>query len=627
MSTALDLLAGDRWEQLDQLKDAYPTFEPFLIDCMEDLMGFTCTDIQVDIGNYLQYGPQYLMVQAQRSQAKSSIVAIFVVWCMLHNPAYRALILSAGADVAQEIAGWVIQIIMNWDILECIRPDRQHGDRASAKAFDIHHILKGPEKSPSIACIGVTANMQGRRADILIPDDIESSKNGMTEIQRQQLMHLSRDFTSICQHGRIAYLGTPQTTDSVYNALPSRGYSIRVWPGRYPTNEQLSNYGEHLAPLLKQRIDDDPSLQTGGGPLCDQGKPTDPVLLPEQALTKKEIDQGPAYFQLQHMLNTRLMDKDRYPLKSKNLVTMDLSMESAPGKIEWMPDVAKLIAVYGIPAKVPLYGPYTCSPELYGYEGKMIYVDPAGGGANGDETVASVTYFLHGYIFLMEQLCMAGGFSDEVFQELSDLSLRHMVNKIDVEENYGKGMFAQMWRPILLETYKNKGHNGCPQIEDIWEVGQKELRVIDTLEPVIARHRLIINRKVWDDDVHQAQRYPIDLRSTYTLYNQLSMLTRDRGALVHDDRIDSLAGAVRPWMEQLAINEDKRMQQKQTDHSVQHMEEWTVGAPEFREIKHIQFNQKAGLASNNALRSRPGRGRTHGRARRTLQQATVLRRY
>jgi hypothetical protein len=627
MSDALKVEAYDRWDQLDALKKEYSTFQPFLIDCMEDLMGFTCTDIQVDIGDYLQYGPQYLMIQAQRSQAKSSIVAIFSVWCLIHDPKYRILVLSAGSDVAQEIANWIIQIIMNWEILECIRPDRQHGDRASAKAFDIHWHLKGAEKSPSVACIGVTANMQGRRADLLIADDIESTKNGLTEIQRAQLQEKSKDFTSICQNGRIAYLGTPQTTESIYNALPGRGYKVRIWPGRYPTKEQLENYGDHLSPLILKRLTEDSTLQYGGGPLGDQGQPTDPVLLPETALTKKEIDQGPAYFQLQHMLNTRLMDKDRYPLKSRNLVNMDISLDSAPGKVEWLPDTSKIIQIYGLPQKFELYAPYSCSPELFPYEGRMIYVDPAGGGQNGDETVASVTYFLHGYIYLMEQLALTGGFSEEVFKELSQLSLRHKVNKIDVEENFGKGMFAQMWRPILLQTYRDGGHTGCPQIEDIWEAGQKELRIIETLEPVISRHRLIINTEVWRQDVAQVQKYPIDLRSTYSLAHQLSRITRERNALVHDDRVDSLAGAVRPWKEQIAINEDLRIAQKATDENKQFMSEWLEGSPEYRS-SHISKlrTQGTGLGRMGVIGQTTKQRRFHARKQRQIQTAALSRR-
>lgn len=605
--------ALDRWEKLERLQQEYDTFEPFLIDCMEDLMGFRCSDIQIDIGKYLQYGPQNLMVQAQRSQAKSTIVAIFAIWCLLHDPKYRILVVSAGGDVAAEIANWAIQIIMNWEILECMRPDRNHGDRASAKAFDVHWQLKGAEKSPSVACIGITANMQGRRADLLIPDDIESSKNGLTEIQREQLQHLSRDFTSICQKGRICYMGTPQTVDSIYNALPGRGYNIRIWPGRYPTPKQMEHYGDHLAPLLAERIADDPSLQTGGGPLGDQGKAIDPILLPEEALTKKELDQGPAYFQLQHMLNTALMDEDRYPLRAKNLINADLSMEEAPGSFSWMPDPQKKLVIPAHPSGVELYRPFATSKDLFPYESRLIYVDPAGGGKNGDETVATVTYFLHGYVFLMEQLALPGGYDDSVFIKLSELALKHEVNKIDVEKNYGNGAFAQMWRPVIMNAFKERGLPGAPFIEDVFETGQKELRIIDTLEPIMGRHRLIVHEDVWAEDIKQVQHYPIEKRSVYTLWNQMTKLSRDKDALIHDDRIDSLAGAVRPFIEQIAIDEDRRIADKLEMAAVSHMEEWmTAGSPEERSTanQNNPLPKAMGITQMSALaRRRPSNRR------------------
>jgi len=601
-----------RWAKLEMLQDAYPEFEPFLVDCMTVLMGFECSDVQIDIGKWLQYGPQFLMVQAQRAQAKSTIVAIFGVWCLIHDPKFRVLVLSAGSEVAMEIANWIIQIMMNWEILECMRPDKNHGDRSSAKAFDVHWQLKGAEKSPSVACIGVTANMQGRRADLLIPDDIESSKNGMTEIQRQQLMHLSKDFTSITgRHGRIAYMGTPQTTDSVYNALPGRGYAIRIWPGRYPTTAQLENYGDHLAPMLAQKVAEDPSLQAGGGPAGDQGQPIDPILLPEDVLTRKELDQGAPYFQLQHMLNTRLMDADRYPLKPKNLITMALSMDKAPGQINWMPDRNKRVQIPGHPDSVELYYPFSVSETLYDYEAKLIYVDPAGGGANGDETVATVLYFLHGYIFLMQQLALPGGYDEGVFNDLSDLALKHQVNEIIVESNYGNGAFAQMWRPVLLKRFQAAGHSGSPAIEDEPVHGQKELRIIDTIEPVMGKHRLIVNEDVWHDDIAQCQKYPLEQRTVYSLWNQLSKLTIDKGALVHDDRVDSLAGGVARYADHLAVDEEQRMKQKVTDEAVEFMNSWAQqGAPEARAANSTSpLPQRRGIVANHALSRRPQRRR------------------
>ena len=583
-----------RWDSLGALQKHYVHFTDFLFDCMTELMGFECSPIQLDIGEYLQFGDaiteahrqaiidgdmeplRYMMIQAQRSQAKSTIVAIFAVWCLIYNPKYRVLIISAGSDVAMEIANWIIQIIMNWDILECMRPDRQHGDRSSAKAFDVHWQLKGAEKSPSIACIGVTANMQGRRADLLIPDDIESSKNGLTETQRQNLIHLSKDFTSICQKGRIVYLGTPQTNDSIYNTLPGRGYTIRIWTGRYPTSEQLPNYGPHLAPFIRRQLEADPSLQTGAGVDGTAGKVTDPMLLPEELLVSKELDQGPSYFALQHMLDTKLSDEGRFPLKTKNLLVMPLNMERAPGEVVWMPDPNKKIEMSGYAVTPELYRPFSMSEDTYEYESKYLYVDTAGGGANGDETCAWVVYFLHGYIYCMEMLPLPGGYDDSIFEALSDLALRHMVNEIGCESNHGYGSFAQMWRPVLQRKYQAAGHPGAPKIDDDWVSTQKELRIIDTLEPLFARHKIIINEDVFQVDKDTVNKYPLDTRHLYTLINQINRITRERGCLVHDDRLDGLAGAVRKYVDRIAIDEKVRMTQKVCNQNVDMMKEWSA---------------------------------------------------
>jgi hypothetical protein len=541
---------------------------------MTELMGFRCSDIQIDIGKFLQFGPQKGMIQAQRSQAKSTIVAMFAVWQLIHDCKHRVLIVSAGSDVATEIANWVIQIIMNWDILECMRPDRQHGDRASNKAFDIHWQLKGAEKSPSIACIGITSNMQGRRADLLIPDDIESSKNGNTELQRAALAHLSKDFTSICQKGRIMYLGTPQTVDSIYNDLSDRGYVVRVWPGRYPTKEEEKFYGPNLAPLIAERVYNDESLRRGGGLDGTRGKPTDPVLLGEDLLCQKELDQGPAYFNLQHMLNTEMSDELRHPLKTKNLVVMPFDIEKGSGEITWLPSPERQIEVSGYTSKPQLYRPFTISTELYPYEGKHMYVDTAGGGENGDETVAVVTYFLHGYIFLAEMVALAGGYSEKGFERLSALAFKHQVNSIDVEKNFGFGAFAAQWQPILFKYYNTRGMNTAPKVEDVWESGQKELRIIDTLEPVLARHKLIIHPDVITYDQDSVKKYPFDKQESYKLLHQFAKISRERGALLHDDRIDSFAGSVRKWVTVMAVDANKRMEQKATDDNVSFFAEW-----------------------------------------------------
>jgi len=445
--------------------------------------------------------------------------------------------------------------------------------------------------------------MQGRRADILIPDDIESSKNGLTEIQRQNLIHLSRDFTSICQHGRIMYLGTPQTNDSIYNTLPARGYEIRIWPGRYPTVEEESHYGDHLAPLIKQRMEADPALRSGYGITGDAGAPTDPVLLPEDLLLGKELDQGPAYFQLQHMLNTALSDLTRYPLNTRDLIVMHLNPDKAPGEINWMPDVKHKLSFPGYD-KIDFYSPWSVGDDLYEYEGRYVYVDTAGGGTNGDETVATAVYFLHGYIFLMEQKAYEGGYSQETFDSLSEFIWKHQPNEIGVEQNHGYGAFAKMWSPILLKRFKAEGRPGAPKIIDDWVQTQKELRIAQTLDPIMARHRLIVNHSVIENDWQSVADYPHDVKMIYTLVHQMNKMTLERGSLIHDDRIDSLASAVRRYVDRMAVDEQLREHQKMKSENMMLMAEWS---------DDFAYNSNAHIAAKSTLRVRGVAGRRRRR--------------
>ena len=548
---ALSLTPEERWSELEILQKEYPDFRDFLYDVIHGLMGFDCTDNQIDMAVWLALGPKFRMIQAQRGQAKTTATAAYAVWRQIHDPSTRVLIISSGDTMAQEISNWVIQIMTGMPELRCMLPDRALGDRASVKAYDIHRDLKGPEKSPSIACVGITSNLQGKRADVLIADDIESSKNSATDVQRQRIVHLSRDFTSICSNGDIIYLGTPQSIDSVYNGLPGRGFQIRIWPGRYPTVTEEENYGEHLAPLIRDAMRADPTLRSGGGPMGDRGKPTDTVILGEDILTAKEIDQGAAYFQLQHMLDTRLSDAERFPLKISKIIFTTINGDTAPIQIHAQQAPANLIHT---PSDFPIldkfYRAAAFGSEFGSFQGTHMYVDPAGGGQNGDETAYAVTRFMAGKVFILASGGVKGGLDAGPLAELTAIAMKYKPQQIDIEKNYGNGALSSVWQPTLLKSHV------C-QIEDVWESGQKELRIIDIMEPLIGSGRLVADERLIEDDWEACKKYPTELQQSYSLWHQLSRITRERGALFHDDRLDALAGSCRFWVEYLAQDEDK----------------------------------------------------------------------
>lgn len=541
-----------RLKQLALLQQTFPAFVPFLQVTLKYL-GFSVTEIQKDIAAFLEFGPKDLMVQAQRGQAKSTITAIFAVWSLMHHPKYRILIVSAGGKQANEISTLICRIILNMPILECLRPDRQAGDRVSVEAFDIHYSLKGIDKSPSVACTGITGNLQGKRADILIADDVESAKNSRTAMMRELLLGLIRDFPSICQNGRIIYLGTPQTDSSVYNTLPQAGFTTRIWPGRYPTPDQIDHYGDMLAPLIRSRLEQDYTLGTGGGMDGKQGVPIDPALLGEETLTLKERKQGQAYFQLQHMLCTKLSDEMRYPLKPANIVVMRLGERLPVNFVRGMS--AEYLRQYQVGSvRFHLSAPQYVSSETALPAGRVMRIDPAGGGKNGDETAYAIVEQLGGNIYVRAVGAVPGGYDEHNLKALANIAARWQPSCIDVEKNLGHGAFTQVLLPIL------RAAGVMCKVQDTFESGQKEVRIVEAMEPIMGRGSLVFDESVLQEDWPSTSHHPADKRQLFTLMFQLTKLTRDRGALVKDDRLDALAGGIAHWIGALGQDAQKQEQ-------------------------------------------------------------------
>lgn len=543
-----------RFDIAAAVAEHYERFEDFARDGMA-FLGFPLTEMQADIAQFMQDGPRLRMVMAQRGEAKSTLAALYAVWRIVHRPSTRVLIVSGGEKQASEVAILVIRLIMSWDILEYLRPDKLAGDRASVEAFDIHHTLKGLDKSPSVACVGVTANLQGKRADLLIPDDVETSKNGLTAVQRGQLLVLSKDFSSICTHGDILYLGTPQTKDSIYNTLPGRGFCIRIWPGRFPTVEEVEKYGDKLAPFLADRIKADPSLQTGGGIDGKKGKPADPGRYGEEDLISKELDQGPEGFQLQYMLDTSLSDEARQQLKLSNLLVANFDWQSVPEVLQWQASpkyLVELSAEFPIPLS-RMYYPVPVDCAFVRVSDVMMFIDPAGGGA--DELAYGVSCAVGPYIHVLDVGGLKGGLTDANAEILCKVVREFGVKHITVESNMGHGLFE-----INLRAIFEKNKLQSVGVRGEYSTGQKERRIIDSMVSATQRHRIVIHQRVFESDILYGKQHSAEKRLSFSVFHQFSNITTDRNSLEHDDRLEAMAGCVRHWKGVLALDEDKAAQ-------------------------------------------------------------------
>jgi hypothetical protein len=548
--------------------------------------------VQSDICKWLFLGPKYRMIQAQRGQAKTTLTAIYAVFRLIHNPILRILIFSAGGKMSKEIASFVIQILNGVDFLWMLKADKNAGDRESIEGYDVHWLFKGVEKSPSIKCMGVDSNAQGSRADLLIADDIESMKNSRSVVTREILEDLTKEFESICADGDIVYLGTPQSVESIYNNLPARGYEIRIWPGRYPTEQEEKLYEGMLAPMIKEDLLINSSLREGGGLDMLSGKPTCPEMFPEHILQEKELSMGKAKFLLQYMLITALADSERYPLKPSNLIVADFSIDKGPVLPVWSNDARNLYKSAICGGKYKVYRSVPAEYEMRDFERTVMYIDPAGGGRNGDEMAYAVIKLIGAYVYISAVGGLPGGYQETILLNLVRIAKKYKAKTVVIEKNYGHGAHANMIKPLFEQE-------DWPVIlEEVYETGQKELRIIDTLEPLLSSHRLIISPEALDDDARSIQKYPAEIRITYRMLHQMAMLTRDKNCLRHDDRLDALAGAIRFVVETLDFNTKTLIEAKRRAEGLQFIEQWNDPVSRREWLTGVVSGDSGGISRN-----------------------------
>lgn len=508
----------------------------------EDFVFFLCqiwihlnlpdpTWIQRDIGRYLQYGPTRLIIMAFRGVGKSFVTSAFVLWCLYRNPQLKIMVVSASKERADSFSTFTRRLIDEVPFLRFLAPDPSKGQRDSKIAFDVGPALA--DHSPSVKSVGITGQITGSRADIIIADDVEVLNNSATQGARDKLGELVKEFDAVIKPlktSRIIYLGTPQCEMSLYNTLCERGYERRIWPARFVDEEGMARYKGALAPIITEAYFKNPKLA---------GKTTEPKRFSEQDLDTRLLSYGKAGFALQFMLDTTLSDADKYPLKLSDLMVMPIDPRKAPTDFTWASGPKQVIDLPTVGLQGDRYHtPLWHANEMAEFQGSVMFIDPSGRGK--DETGYAVVKFLHGFLFCTAVGGFRDGYSEDTLTALAKLAKQQAVNFIRVESNFGDGMFTELFKPYLQK------YHPCA-IEEERSVGQKELRVIDTLEPVLMQHRLVVDPKVIEEDYRSAEN---DLK--YSCFYQMTRITRDRGALGHDDRLEALAGAVAYWVEQMA---------------------------------------------------------------------------
>lgn len=511
---------------LIRMNNKLKNFKNFLYLCWKHLNLPEPTPIQYDIADYLQSKEKRIVIQAFRGVGKSWITSAFVCHQLLLDPQKNILVVSASKSRADDFSTFTQRLIGEMPILQHLVP--RENQRSSKVSFDVAPALAS--HAPSVKSMGITGQLTGSRADLIIADDVESANNSQTQLMRDRLGETVKEFDAIIKPntGRIVFLGTPQTEMSLYNDLEERGFKTKIWTALYPTKAQVIGYGHKLASLISDIKD-------------KEGKPTDPKRFDEVDLMERMSSYGRSGFNLQFMLDTTMSDANRYPLKLNDLIVLSGSStwDEAPAKIQWASGMEQIKALDPEIPNVGLKGDYFVAPmhtskEFTKFEGSVMSIDPSGRGE--DKTAYAVLKMLHGVLYLTAIGALDGGYSEDTLARLSNIAKKQNVNYVVIESNFGDGMATQLLKPVMAKIHP------C-EIEEVRHNTQKEKRIIDTLEPIMNSHRLVVDDSIIKDD--------FKLEPDHQLFRQMTRITRDKGALRHDDQIDALAIAANYWVERM----------------------------------------------------------------------------
>ena len=468
------------------------------------------------------------MLMAMRGLSKSLTSQIYSVWRFMNNPNEKILVMSAGAARAINYTQFVQKLIKLLPITKILAP-RHNIERTSGQSFDVAGSTASD--SPSMYAVGAGNQVTGMRASLVIYDDIETAQSVESATLSEKINTYAMEAQNLLMSGKdeSITLCTPHSMSSIYISWIDKGYKAFIIPALYPEND--TNYFGSLAPYIKKAIEDNPSCI---GQAVDER-------LNYDFLMSKQSRIGKSKFKLQYMLDVSDADDLRFPLRLSDLIVMNVDMEEAPLKIghSTMPSERLDIKHNGF-KKDRLYSPSYTSDEKGKYEYKIMSIDPSGRGE--DDTAISIMYSLNTRIFLKSAFGMNGGYEPDTLKSIAELCSFHKIDYVVVESNFGDGAFLKMLEPYLARISPDTG------IEEVRATRQKEVRIIETLEPLVNQHRIVVDKELLDKDISNT----IIKSFTY----QFTKITKERNSLRHDDLIDSVSQGVEFLLDKLVDDEN-----------------------------------------------------------------------
>jgi len=387
-------------------------------------------------------GDTRLLMQAFRGSGKSTMIGLFTAWLLYRNPDLRILVLSAEENLAKKMVRQVRRILERHWLTKHLKP--KNADQWSGDQFTVNRNIE--LRDPSMLARGITGNITGSRADVIICDDVEVPNTSDSAEKREELRNRLDEISFILvPDGTQVYVGTPHTYHTIY-AEDAR--------------EDLGEEVPFLDGFARLTL---PVMDADGAPIW-------PERFSSHALKQLKRDNGPNKFASQMMLQP---------------------VNIAEGRLD-----AELLQIYDdeLDYTKELQSLFIGPIKLVS---SSAWWDPSFASARGDASVVAVTYSDDAgniYIHHLEYIEIdAGNEQNEATQQceiVSRLARDHHLPTITVESN-GIGKLI----PGILKNRLAQNHVPC-RVQEHHSSRAKDLRILEAFDAPLAAGRLFIHRSV-----------------------------------------------------------------------------------------------------------------------------------
>jgi hypothetical protein len=170
---------------------------------------------------------------AFRGCGKSTLVGLYCAWSLLREPDPRILVLAADHELAVKMVATVRRVLERHPLCRALLPDAPESWAMDRFTVRRRAVLR----DPSMLAQGLSGNITGARADLIVCDDVEVAGNCDTPAKRAELRErLAETEFVLTPGGTILYVAstsarrTARTRSTSRPATPTPGSSaIGAW--------------------------------------------------------------------------------------------------------------------------------------------------------------------------------------------------------------------------------------------------------------------------------------------------------------------------------------------------------------------------------------------------------------